>query len=178
MGPQAMSGLAAMGRVWFAGPLGAQLEVGRATHTSASLLRMRVIDFGVNAIAQLPDRVTNATWVRPYLGAGMSIFRSSLVSTSGVSMVDDTARGYQAFGGAEFTFANLPQVAVSADLRHTWAETPFSGFDSGGLGLALAALVRQVAEKKSDQPPPCALQRTRTVNRAIMHRGIGVRLLP
>ena len=77
--------------------------------------------------------------MRPYVGGGMSIFRSSLVSTSGASMVDDTTRGYQAFGGAEFTFATLPQVAVSADLRQTWADTPFSGFDSGGLGLALAA---------------------------------------
>ena len=139
MGPQAMSGLAAIGRLWFAGPVGAQLEVGRATQTSASMLRMKVVDFGLNAIAELPDHVTNAVWVRPYVGGGMSIFRSSLVSTSGVSMIDDTTRGYQAFGGAEFTFANLPQVAVSADVRNTWADTPFSGFESGGLGLALAA---------------------------------------
>ena len=139
MGTQALSGFAALGRLWFAGPVGAQLELGRATHTSAAMLRMKVVDIGVNAMASLPDSVTNAVWVRPYVGGGMSILRSSLHSTSGVSIVSDTTRAYQAFGGAEFTWANVPQLAVSADLRHRWAATPFSGFESGGLGLALAA---------------------------------------
>jgi hypothetical protein len=139
MGTQALSGFAVVGRLWFAGPVGAQLELGRGTHTNGAMLRMNVIDIGVNAIASLPDRVTNAVWMRPYVGGGISIFRSSLRSTSGVSIATDTSRGYQAFGGAEFTWANVPQLAVSADLRHTWAAAPYGGFDTGGLGLALAA---------------------------------------
>ena len=139
IGTQALSGFAAMGRVWLAEPVGAQLELGRATHTSAALLRMNVTDIGFNAITSLPDLVTNAVWMRPYVGGGMSIFRSSLRSTSGVSIATDTSRGYQAFGGAEFTWANVPQLAVSADLRHIWAAAPYGGFDTGGLGLALAA---------------------------------------
>jgi opacity protein-like surface antigen len=139
IGTQALSGFAAMGRLWFARHVGAQLELGRATHTNAAMLRMNVTDIGVNAITSLPDLVTNAVWMRPYVGGGMSIFRSSLRSTSGVSIATDTSRGFQAFGGAEFTWANVPQLAVSADLRHTWAAAPYGGFDTGGLGLALAA---------------------------------------
>jgi hypothetical protein len=56
-----------------------------------------------------------------------------------VSNAVDKGLGYQAFGGAEFTFANLPQLALSADLRHEWAPSPFAGFETGGLGLALSA---------------------------------------
>ena len=139
IGTQALSGFAAMGRLWFAGHVGAQLELGRATHTSAAMLRMSVTDIGFNAIASFPDGVTNAVWMRPYVGGGISIFRSSLRSMSGVSIATDTSRGYQVFGGAEFTLANVPQLAVSADLQHTWVATPFSGFDTSGLGLRLAA---------------------------------------
>jgi hypothetical protein len=128
-----------MGRVWFAGPLGAQLELGRATHTSAALLRMHVTDVGVNAITSLSDVATRTVWMRPYVGGGVSVFRSTVRSADGVSLATDSSRGYQAFGGAEFTWANVPQLAVSADVRHVWAETAFSGFETGGLGLALAA---------------------------------------
>jgi hypothetical protein len=128
-----------MARVWFLGPVGAQLELGHATRTSAPLLRMSVTDIGVNAITSVSDVVTNAVWVRPYVGGGISILRSSLRSTSGVPIATDTSRAYQAFGGAEFTVANLPQLAVSADARHIWAAAPFAGFETGGMGLALAA---------------------------------------
>ena len=139
VGVQALSGFAAMGRLWFAGPVGAQLELGRATHTSAGLLRMSVTEVGVSAITSFAELANNAAWLRPYAGGGISFFRSSLRSTSGAAMATDTSRGYQAFGGAEFTSANLPQLAVSADVRHMWATTPFGGFETGGLGLGLAA---------------------------------------
>jgi hypothetical protein len=139
MGTQALAGFAGMGRLWFAGPVGAQLELGRATHTSAALLRMHVTDVGFNAITSFSDLVTNTVWMRPYVGGGVSVFRSTVRSAAGVSLATDSSRGYQAFGGAEFTWANVPQLAVSADVRHVWAETAFSGFETGGLGLALAA---------------------------------------
>ena len=139
IGAQSLAGFAALGRVWFAGPVGAQVELGRATHTSPGLLRMSVTDIGFNAITSFADLANNAVWVRPYAGGGISIFRSSLRSASGVAMATDTSHGVQAFGGAEFTWANVPQMAVSADVRQVWATTPFSGFETGGLGLGLAA---------------------------------------
>jgi hypothetical protein len=139
MGIQALSGFAVMGRLWFAGPVGAQLELGRATHTSAGLPRMSVMDVGVSAITSFPDLANNALWIRPYVGGGISVFRASLRSTSGTAVATDTSPGYQAFGGAEFTSANLPQLAVSAEVRHIWATTPFGGFENGGLGLGLGA---------------------------------------
>ena len=139
IGVEALSGFAAMGRLWLAGAVGVQLELGRATHTSPGLLRMSATELGVSAITSFADLANNAVWIRPYAGGGISMFRSNLRSTSGVAIATDTSRGYQAFGGAEFTSANLPQLAVSADVRHVWATTPFGGFETGGLGLGLAA---------------------------------------
>lgn len=109
------------------------------THTSAALLRMNVTEIGFNAITSFSDLVTNAVWMRPYMGGGVSVFRSTIRSASGVSLASDSSGGYQVFGGAEFTWAHVPQLAVSADVRHVWTETAFSGFETGGLGLALAA---------------------------------------
>lgn len=139
IGIQALSGFAAVSRLWFARPLGAQLELGRATYTSAGLLRMSVTDVGVSAITSFTDLANNAVWIRPYAGGGVGIFRSSLRSASGAAVASDTSLGYQAFGGAEFTSANVPRLAVSADVRHVWARTPFGGFGNSGLGLGLAA---------------------------------------
>jgi len=139
LGTQALAGLAGIGRFWFAGPLGAQLELGRATHTSATLLRMNVTEISFNAITSLSDLATNTVWMRPYVGGGVSAFRSTVRSGSGDSLTTDSSRGYQAFGGAEFTSANVPRLAVSAEVRHVWTETAFSGFETGGVGLALAA---------------------------------------
>jgi len=139
LGTQALAGFAGIGRVWFAGPVGAQLELGQATRTSAALLRMNVTEIGFNAITSFSDLVTNTVWMRPYVGAGVSIFRSTMRTADGVSLATDSSRGYQAFGGAEFTWAHVPQLAVSADVRHVWTATAFRGFETGGLGLALAA---------------------------------------
>jgi hypothetical protein len=72
MGTQSLSGLAATARVWFAGPFGAQLDLGRTTTTGTSL-RMNVLEMGFGGIISLPDVVTNAVWIRPYAGAGISV---------------------------------------------------------------------------------------------------------
>ena len=83
--------------------------------------------------------VTNAIWARPYIGAGISIYHSTLRSTLGVPVAVDNALGSQAFGGAELTWAHLPQFALSADLRQQWAPPPFNGFEPGGFGFSMSA---------------------------------------
>ena len=140
MGSQAL-GFAATGRAWSRGPYGVQVEVGRSTHTSVgSAERLSAMQIAPSFIYSLPDVVTNLVWVRPYVGTGASIYRSTLSSvTPGGADAVDSGLGYQAFGGAEFTWANLPQLAVSADLRRAWAPTPFSGFELGGFGVSMSA---------------------------------------
>ena len=139
LGLQALSRFAVNGRVWFAGPVGVQLELGRSARTSPAALRLNVTGIGFSAITSFADVTDNAMWVRPYAGGGLTLFRSSLQSPSGATMATDSSRGYQVFGGAEFTSASLPQVAVSADVRRVWRTAAFSGSDEGGFGVGLAA---------------------------------------
>jgi opacity protein-like surface antigen len=100
---------------------------------------MNVLEMGFGGIISLPDVVTNAVWIRPYAGAGISVVRSSLHSTSAGLVSSENRVGHQALGGAEFTWANVPHLAVSAEWRHLWVVTPFSGFETGGRGFALSA---------------------------------------
>jgi hypothetical protein len=134
-------GFAATGRAWASGPLGVQLEVGRTTYSSAFLTdRVSTMQLAPSVIYALPNLVTNALWTRPYVGGGLNIYRSTLRSVpAGVSSAVDTGLGAQIVGGAEFTLASLPQLALSADLRHAWAPTPFSGFEMGGMGVSVSA---------------------------------------
>lgn len=134
-------GFAATGRAWSDGPLGVQVEIGRSTlSTLTGPEQLSSMQLAPSVIYSAPDVVTNAIWVRPYVGTGLSIYRSTLTTlTPGLSEPADTGLGFQAFGGAEFTWANLPQFAVSADLRKQWAPTPFSGFELGGFGFSMSA---------------------------------------
>jgi hypothetical protein len=140
MGTEAL-GFAATGRAWGRGPLGVQLEAGRSTYSSPLLTeRVSSMQIAPSFVYALPNMVSNALWARPYLGSGLNLYRSSLQSrVSSVSDTVDTGIGAQIFGGAEFTLASVPQLAVSADLRHAWAPTPFSGFEMGGFGFSLSA---------------------------------------
>ena len=133
-------GFAATGRAWTHGPLGVQIEAGRATYTSAvAPEQLRSLQLAPSIIYSPPNLVTNAIWTRPYIGAGMNIYRSTIRSTLGVSDAVDSGIGSQIFGGAEFTWANLPQFALSADLRQQWAPKTFNGFELGGFGFSMSA---------------------------------------
>jgi hypothetical protein len=41
-------------------------------------------------------------------------------------------------GGSELTLPNAPRFALSADVRYDSSDTPFAGFEFGGLGFAVA----------------------------------------
>ncbi|MGH9258251.1 MAG: SH3 domain-containing protein [Vicinamibacterales bacterium] len=133
-------GFAATGRAWTHGPLGVQIEVGQSTYTNAvAPEQVRSVQVAPSLMYSPPNLVTNAIWARPYIGAGINIYRSTLRSTLGVSDAVDNGLGSQIFGGAEFTWANLPQFALSADLRQQWAPTTFNGFNLGGFGFSMSA---------------------------------------
>ena len=134
------SGFAASARMWTSGSLGLQVEAGRTAYTSTVAVgRLSMTRVGASVVYLLPDRLADAVWVRPYLGAGAAYYRSSLGLSPGVTFAGDKDLGYHALGGAELTFASLPQVAVSLDLRQEWAPETFTGFETGGLGVAVAA---------------------------------------
>jgi hypothetical protein len=137
IGTQAL-GFAATGRAWTQRRIGAQLEAGRSTYTSQfGGNQLRTMQFAPSLIYSPRNLVTNAIWARPYLGGGVNFYRSTFRSSVGFPDVVDSGVGSQMFGGAELTWANLPQAALSADLRHLWAPTT-NGFDLGGMGFSVS----------------------------------------
>ena len=137
-------GFAATGRAWTHGPLGLQIEAGQSTYTPGAVTgQLRSMQLAPSVIFSLPDLVTNALWVRPYAGGGINLHRATLRSAFGGANEVEQVIGSHIIGGAEFTSANVPQFAVSADLRQQWAPTIFSDtftdFDLGGFGVAFSA---------------------------------------
>jgi hypothetical protein len=136
-----LGGFGFTSRIWSRNRYGVQVDVSHATLTSTTTPeRMTTLQFAPSFVYSLPDRVTEYVWVRPYLGVGGALNRSTLKSgTPEVTpSVSDNRFGYRAFGGTELTFPAVPRFAVSADLGYLWSESPFDGFEVGGLGLSVS----------------------------------------
>jgi hypothetical protein len=126
-------GFAASGRAWTARGLGLQIEVRRSTQAGlVPTERSSTMQFAPSAVYTPRDFVTEAVWVRPYFGGGLNLSRSTRDTLTLDEAGVDGGLGYQAFGGAEFTWANLPQLAVSADLRRLWMPEPFAELPRAG----------------------------------------------
>ena len=139
IGPREM-GIAATGRAWAYGAIGLQLEAGQSIYPSLTTSgRVRSLQLAPSLVVSPRGVVTNAVWVRPYLGGGINFNRLTLGSPlDGVSVVEH-ALGSQVIGGAEFTSASVPQFAVSADVRRQWAPaTTVSDFDLDGAGVTVS----------------------------------------
>jgi hypothetical protein len=120
--------VAATGRAWVLGPLGLQIEAGQSTYTSAvAPEQLKAMQLAPSVMYSPPNLVTYAIWARPYIGAGINLYRSTLRSTLGGPGVVDNSFGSQVLAGAEFTWASVPQFTVSADFRQRWAPPTFAG---------------------------------------------------
>ena len=129
-------------RTWFHDRWGLQLEVSRTSHTSTiASERLTATQFAPSLVYSISNLMTDYVWVRPYLGAGPRVVRRTVGMDSpaaGVA-VSQNSVGFQTFGGAEFTFANIPRLSLSADLRYGWIDDTHAAFDLDGLGFSVAA---------------------------------------
>lgn len=127
------------GRFWSGYGFGVQLDLSRSA-TSSELAPGRVTTLAVSpsVLYALPGVVRSSVWVRPYVGSGLDIARSSLSNVTPGMSIHDNSVGFKAFGGGEFTFAGAPQVGVSVDLGYRWLDSSFSGFDNSHLHLSFA----------------------------------------
>lgn len=117
-----------------------QLEVSRYSHTNLVTERLTSVQFAPSVLYSLPDKVTDYVWVRPYVGGGVGMYRSTLstgASGAGASVADSTL-GRQVFGGVEVAVANMPRFTLSADYGYRSPQTPFTGFELGGRGLSIS----------------------------------------
>jgi hypothetical protein len=134
-------GFGATARGWRRNRFGAQFTITRSTTTSSVTSdEMHTLQFAPSVMYALPDHITDYLWVRPYLGTGVHFSHSTLADAApGVESPSSNHFGFQAFGGGEFTFATVPQLAISADLTYRSIGTPLEGFEPSHYGVAIAA---------------------------------------
>jgi hypothetical protein len=125
-------------RGWSHKRLGVQFDLAHYEVSSPiDLGAMSTTDFGPSVLFSFNDHVADYTWLRPYIGAGMNFYKSSLTSPL-LGDMSDTRYGSQLFGGGELSFASVPQFAVSTQVSYRWFNEPRQGYDLGGIGVSLA----------------------------------------
>jgi hypothetical protein len=108
----------ASARAWLQRGFGVQFSMSRPALASADGQLIPSTQFAPSAMYALPEGVTASLWVRPYVGAGPRFYRANLA----------TGLGYETFGGAEVTFAAMPQFALSADMGYRWRRPSLGDF--------------------------------------------------
>jgi len=134
-------GFGATFRGWWRNRLGVQFEMSRYRFDSVGAPGyMTSVQFAPSVLYSLPDSVTDALWVRPYVGGGGSLYRSTLSGPTGsvTALATEKGLGFQAFGGAEATIAGMPRFALSADVGYRWSHTTLGGLEPNKIGFALA----------------------------------------
>jgi hypothetical protein len=123
-------GVGASARAWPRQRVGLQVEISREARSDAPALTS--VQLAPSLLVAPPDRVTDSFWLRPYIGAGPTLQRETL------DIVSDSRLGFQAFGGGEVTLPSMPRLALSADVRYRWLDTPFAGVERRRLGLSVS----------------------------------------
>ena len=131
-------GLGVGARAWAHKRLGVQFDLAHYEVSSPiDLGSMSTTDFGPSVLFSFNDHVADYTWLRPFVGAGMNFYKSSLTSPL-LGDMSDSRYGSQMFGGAELSFASVPQFGVGTQLSYRWFNEPRQGYDLGGVGVSLA----------------------------------------
>lgn len=131
-------GLGVGARAWAHKRLGVQFDLAHYEVSSPiDLGSMSTTDFGPSVLFSFNDHVADYTWLRPFVGAGMNFYKSSFTSPL-LGDMSDSRYGSQMFGGAELSFASVPQFAVSTQLSYRWFNEARQGYDLGGVGVSLA----------------------------------------
>jgi hypothetical protein len=134
-------GFGVTARAWRGNRVGLRVDVARLAMGSSATTRVTSLQFEPSALVSLTDYVSNYFWLRPYVGAGLTVrhqtLRSGLTGAGGT--LSDNSTGFQTFLGTEVTVANAPQLALSADITYSTKRSAFGAFDVGGLGVGLSA---------------------------------------
>jgi hypothetical protein len=134
-------GFGVTARAWRGNRVGLRVDVARHAMGSSATSRVTSLQFEPSALVSLSDYIGNYLWLRPYVGAGLSMrhqtLRSGLTGPGGT--LSENSTGFQTFVGTELTVANAPQLALSADVNYSTKRSAFGAFDVGGLGVGLSA---------------------------------------
>ena len=115
-------------RAWLGRGLGVQFNASPTQLESVDGQLVGSTQFAPSVLYSLPDGVTTGVWLRPYVGAGPRVYRLN----------QENGLGYEGFGGAEATFAGLPQLSISADVAYRWSRPTINGFAPRQIGFSLS----------------------------------------
>ena len=131
-------GLGVTARGWSHKRVGVQFDLSRyEVSNPIDLGTMSSTEFGPSVLFSFNDHIADYTWLRPYVGAGLNFYRSSIASPV-LGDMSDSRYGSQLFGGGELSFASVPQFAISTQVSYRWFNEPAIGYDLGGVGVSLA----------------------------------------
>lgn len=113
------AGMGATARAWRDDRLGVQIAFTREATTS-NATRVTALQFEPAVVYGLADFVRDYFWLRPYVGAGLSLRHQTLRATTpaAAELGSDTGVGVRVFGGSEFTFAGAPRFALSVEVGY------------------------------------------------------------
>jgi len=119
---------------------GVQLELSRYAPASLDAQQhLSSVQFAPSLMYSLPDKLTDYVWIRPYLGAGVNWYRSTVGSTTpGADSTTEDGLGRQVFGGTALAFASAPQFTLSVDYGYRWKMAPLSSVDMNGPGFSVS----------------------------------------
>ena len=133
-------GLGVTARAWRGNRVGLRVDVARHAMGSSATTRVSSLQFEPSALVSLTDYIGNYLWLRPYVGAGVTMRHQTLRSgLTGTGTLSDNSTAFQTFAGTEVTVANAPQLALSADVTYSKKRSAFGVFDVGGLGVGMSA---------------------------------------
>jgi hypothetical protein len=135
-----MSTVGATARAWRDDRFGVQLAITRdATASDAAGTRVTSMQFEPGVVYGLFDHVSDYVWVRPYVGAGLSLRRETLsfAAPGALQPLADSGVGLRLFGGTELTFASVPRFALSFDVGYRRVPTAFAGFEADRFTTAI-----------------------------------------
>jgi hypothetical protein len=136
------AGFGATARTWWANSVGLQFDVLHSRLPSlVGIGHVTSLQFAPSAVVSLPSAVTNTLWLRPYVGGGGIVYRTSFnrASSDVNGGASEKGLGFQSFGGAETTFAGAPQFAVSAEVGYRWwQQISTVGVTPSKLGVSLS----------------------------------------
>lgn len=140
--PSFGAGFGLTSRTWWTNRLGLQVDV---LHSRRGNLQgpghVTALQFAPSILYSLPDAMSSSVWLRPYVGSGASVYRTAFNQPTGDVVVAGSEKilGFQTFGGAETTFAGMPQFSVSAEFGYRWSETSTVGFAPRRTNVSLSA---------------------------------------
>ena len=135
-------GFGVTGRAWLQNRIGVQMEVSRYSSTDAAAPNhLTSTRLAPAVLYALPDRLSDYVWLRPYVGAGMTLRQQTLkdAGTNGVEIASESKSGPRVLGGGEMTFSSMPSFALSADVGYEWPRSTFAGVDAGGPVFSISA---------------------------------------